>query len=131
MKTFIQTQQLGINDVLNLGGKIFSSNFRKILAVILCVNLPRYILGLALIEAVIEPFGLEPHIDALILGFIELLQLLIQTIGITAVAHLIEHFIHEANINSKQALKRGVSRLPSQLGAFYSNPFLAADGNGF
>jgi hypothetical protein len=116
MKTLIQTQQFGISQILNLGGKIFSSNFRKILTVILCVNLPKYILGLANIDAVIEPLGLEGHINALILGSIGVLQLLIQTIGTTAIAYLVERFIYDENTTWKQALRHGASRFPSQLG---------------
>ena len=74
MKTFIQTQQFGIRQILSLGGKIFSSNFRKILAVILCVHLPENIRTILPVDAAIENLGLEPNVVALAFGSIWLIR---------------------------------------------------------
>ena len=116
MKTFIQTQQFGIRQILSLGGKIFSSNFRKILAIILCVHLPENIRTILPVDAPIENVGLEPNVVALAFRSIWLIQLLLHTIGTIAIAHVVEQFIHERNTTCKQALQHGVSRFPSLLG---------------
>jgi hypothetical protein len=115
MNAIIKTQKFGLGEILSEGWRIYRAQFVKILVITLCVHGPiNLILAFVPLTQLMDTYGsrgvqIYQNID-------RLLEFLIGTVAIIALAYLVEKAYEEKETTWVEALRYGVFWWPNAIG---------------
>jgi uncharacterized membrane protein len=116
MLTKIKTQSFGLIDILAEGWNLYTTQFVKILIIVVCVYTPvNILLELIPADGLVNTFGQDMAVQVY-QNIAQVLELFIGGIATLAVAWMIEGLLHGEELTWTQALRHGLSRWASMVG---------------